>query len=111
MPLRPITRDIPSIVEHMVDTLKGGVMYFLLAIHDNSDAVLFWSLYQEVVAEPGNGKAGREHAEGSLRKWVHILEILSAEKGEQLTIISYSKSDLAGYPEWAAGARCPGHCW
>jgi hypothetical protein len=44
------------------------------------------------VVERGNGLAGPEHIEGSLRKWVHVLEILSAEKGQQVTI-SYDFSE------------------
>jgi hypothetical protein len=50
------------------------------------------SLIRKAVVERGNGQAGPEHIEGSLRKWVHALEILSTEKGQQLTI-SYDFSE------------------
>jgi hypothetical protein len=82
MPLCPITPDIHSVVEHMMGILKGWLLQKLLAMDLDSDEVLLGSTYQglirKAVQERGNGQAGCEHNQGSLRKWVLLLEILSA---------------------------------
>jgi hypothetical protein len=119
MPLCPITPDIHSVVEHMVGTLKGWVSQKLLAMDLDSDEVLLGSTYQgliwKAVQERGNGQAGREHIQGSLRKWVHILEILSAEKGQELKIpYDFSKGKMRGQQEHLVQGTAgdwPPHKW
>lgn len=119
MPLCPITPDIHSIVEHMVGTLKGWVRRKFLAMDLDSDEVLLGSTYQglirKAVQERGNGQAGREHIQGSLRKWVHILDILSAEKGQELKIpYDFSNGKMSGQQEHCVQGTAgdwPPHKW
>jgi hypothetical protein len=68
--------------------------------------LLGWT-YQELIREAvrvrGNGEKGLAHIRGSLKKWPHILEILSAPKGEELSIKhDFSKGKGTGKPEHRA---------
>lgn len=115
-PLAPCSGDIHMPVEHFVGTIKREVHRQLKAFDISNPAlskgITLFEAIESAVASKGRGVAARKHVAGSLRKLPHLLRILAAPAGQELTInydFGHGPKDYT--VRGTAGGYCPDLRW